>query len=109
MVTPARCYNPSARPYTGTRQAANHNKCERVGKVKNRGMVHWSVMGQIAEGWQIAGFHDYPVALLNTRQGQFHENPKMMRAAEGIPRGGSPLPPPNRADSARPGVTHVTA
>jgi hypothetical protein len=50
-------------------------------------------LAEIREGWQLAWFHDYPVALPDTRLGQFCEIPKMMRAAEGSPHGSSPLPP----------------
>jgi hypothetical protein len=78
-----------------------------VRKVKQRGMVRWKNrdlylnhnlegrwigLEEIGEGWQMAWFHDYPVALLDTRLGQFREIPKMMRAPEGSPHGGSPLP-----------------
>ena len=116
MKTPASCYEPSARPYTGKRLEANYEDCERVRKVKQRGMVRWKNrdvylnhnlegrwigLEEIGEGWQLVWFHDYPVALLDTRLGQFREIPKMMRAAEGSPHGGSPLPPsmePNLSD-----------
>jgi hypothetical protein len=47
----------------------------------------WIGLEEIGELWQMAWFHDYPVALLDTRLGQFREIPKMMRAAEGSPHG----------------------
>ncbi|WP_206779122.1 hypothetical protein, partial [Salmonella enterica] len=31
----------------------------------------WIGLEEIGEGWQTAWFHDYPVALLDTRLGQF--------------------------------------
>jgi hypothetical protein len=85
---------------------ASYEDCERVRKVKQRGMVRWknrdlylnhNLEGrwigrdEIGEAWKLAWFHDYSVALLDTRLGQFREIPKMIRAAEGSPHGGSPL------------------
>jgi hypothetical protein len=43
MEIPAVCYQPSMRLYTGRRLEANHEDCERLRKIKQRGMVRWKV------------------------------------------------------------------
>lgn len=77
MNTPVSRYQPSKSPYAGRRQEANYEDRDRVRTVKQRSMVRWknrdpyvnynlegrwTWLEEIGKGWQLAWFHDYPVA-----------------------------------------------